>query len=168
MANEYEQLAEQLGVKLSSTPPEQFTEEEVVPESAATEPLIGGEAELEPDVIEDSEKPTPEVEEPVEALRERMEQEGIDSLAVVENDGRFVGWVGVSDLKRGRAVKDIMNSSSTTSTINAFLNEALSLMLSSGLKALPVVGEDNRLEGVLTLDAIQKALHEAVQAGELK
>ena len=79
-----------------------------------------------------------------------------------------MGWVGVSDLKRGRAVKDIMNPSSTTSTINAVLNEALSLMLSSGLKALPVVGEDNRLEGVLTFDAIQKALHEAVQAGEPK
>jgi osmoprotectant transport system ATP-binding protein len=115
-----------------------------------------------------SSAPTAKVEEPVEALRERMKQEGVDSLAVVENDGRFVGWVGVSDLKRGRAVKDIMNPSSTTSTINAVLNEALSLMLSSGLKALPVVGEDNRLEGVLTLDAIQKALHEAVQAGEPK
>ncbi len=112
--------------------------------------------------------PTAKVEEPVEAVRERMKQEGVDSLAVVENDGRFVGWVGVSDLKRGRAVKDIMNPSSTTSTINAVLNEALSLMLSSGLKALPVVGEDNRLEGVLTFDAIQKALHEAVQAGEPK
>lgn len=74
MANEYEQLAEQLGVKLSSTPPEQFTEEEVVPESAATEPLIGGEAELEPDVIEDSEKPTPEVEESVEGTDEITEE----------------------------------------------------------------------------------------------
>ena len=115
-----------------------------------------------------SSAPIAKVEEPVEALRERMKQEGVDSLAVVENDGRFVGWVGVSDLKRGRAVKDIMNPSSTTSTINAVLNEALSLMLSSGLKALPVVGEDNRLEGVLTFDAIQKALHEAVQAGEPK
>ncbi len=115
-----------------------------------------------------SSAPTAKVEEPVEALRERMKQEGVDSLAVVENDGKFVGWVGVSDLKRGRAVKDIMNPSSTTSTINAVLNEALSLMLSSGLKALPVVGEDNRLEGVLTFDAIQKALHEAVQAGEPK
>ena len=112
--------------------------------------------------------PTAKAKDTVEVVRKRMEQEGVDSLAVVENDGRFVGWVGVSDLKRGRAVKDIMNPSVTTSTINAVLNEALSVMLSSGLKALPVVGEDNRLEGVLTFDAIQKALHEAVQAGEPK
>ena len=115
-----------------------------------------------------SSAPIAKVEEPVEAVRERMKQEGVDSLVVVENDGKFVGWVGVSDLEKGRAVKDIMNPSITTSTINAVLNEALSLMLSSGLKALPIVGEENRLEGVLTFDAIQKALHEAVQMGEKK
>jgi len=115
-----------------------------------------------------SSAPIAKVEEPVEAVRERMKQKGVDSLAVVENDGKFVGWVGVSDLEKGRVVKDIMNPSITTSTINAVLNEALSLMLSSGLKALPIVGEENRLEGVLTFDAIQKALHEAVQAGEKK
>jgi len=115
-----------------------------------------------------SSAPTAKVEEPVEAVRERMKQEGVDSLVVVENDGKFVGWVGVSDLEKGRAVKDIMNPSITTSTINAVLNEALSLMLSSGLRALPIVGEENRLEGVLTFDAIQKALHEAVQMGEKK
>ena len=115
-----------------------------------------------------SSAPIAKVEEPVEAVRERMKQEGVDSLVVVENSGKLMGWVGVSDLEKGRAVKDIMNPSITTSTINAVLNEALSLMLSSGLKALPIVGEENRLEGVLTFDAIQKALHEAVQMGEKK
>jgi len=108
------------------------------------------------------------VEEKVEVIRERMERQGVDSLAVVDNDGRFMGWVAMSDLGRGKVVKDIMSPLATTFTVNAVLNEALSLMLSSGLKALPIVGEDNRLEGVLTFDAIQKALHEAVQAGESK
>ena len=61
-----------------------------------------------------------------------------------------------------------MSPSSTTFTVNAVLNEALSLMLSSGLKVLPVVGEGDRLEGVLTFDAIQEALHEAVQTGGAK
>ena len=76
--------------------------------------------------------------------------------------------MGYLECIRTRVVKDIMTPSDTTFTINAVLNEALSVMLSSGLKALPVVSEDNRLEGVLTFDAIQKALHEAVQAGEKK
>lgn len=115
-----------------------------------------------------SSPPTVKVEERVEAVRKRMEQEGVDSLAVVENDGKFMGWVGMSDLSKGETVKDIMTPSNTTFTVNTVLNEALSVMLSSGLKALPIVGEDNRLEGVLTFDAIQKTLHEAAQAGEKK
>jgi len=112
-----------------------------------------------------STSPTAKVEEKVEVVRERMEQEGVDSLVVVGNDGKFEGWVSLSDLGRGKVVKDIISPSDTTFTVNAVLNEALSLMLSSGLKALPIVGEDNRLEGVLTFDAIQEALHEAVQTG---
>ncbi|MFC2016595.1 betaine/proline/choline family ABC transporter ATP-binding protein [Chloroflexota bacterium] len=112
--------------------------------------------------------PTAKVEEKVEIVRQRMEQEGVDSLAVVGNGSKFMGWIGASDLGSGKTVKDIMSPSTTTFTVNAVLNEALSLMLSSGLKTLPIVGEDNRLEGVLTLDAIQEALHEAVQAGEKK
>jgi len=115
-----------------------------------------------------SSPPTAKLVEKVEVVRKRMEQEGVDSLAVVATDGKFTGWITVSDLGRGKTVKDIMNPSVTTSTVNAVLNEALSLMLSSGLKTLPIVGEDNRLEGVLTFDAIQGALQEAVQTGGFK
>jgi osmoprotectant transport system ATP-binding protein len=108
---------------------------------------------------------TASAEEDVEAVRERMKQGGLDSLAVIDDGGRFVGWVGVSDLGRGRTVKEVMNPSVITSDVNSVLNEALSLMLSSGLKTLPIVGEDNRMEGLLTFEAIQEALHEAVQTG---
>ncbi|MFC2043851.1 betaine/proline/choline family ABC transporter ATP-binding protein [Chloroflexota bacterium] len=111
---------------------------------------------------------TAKAQDTVEVVRKRMEQEGVDSLAVVGDDGKFTGWVGLSDLGRGKVVRDIISSSDTTFTVNAVLNEALSVMLSSGLKALPIVTEDNRLEGVLTFDAIQNALHDAVQMGEKK
>ena len=115
-----------------------------------------------------SSPPTVKAEEKVDVVRKRMEQEGLDSLAVVEDDRKFVGSVSLPDLVHGKVVKDAMNPSVTTSTVNAVLNEALSVMLSTGLKVLPIVGEGNRLEGVLTFDAIQEALHEAVQAGEKK
>jgi len=118
--------------------------------------------------VMDSTPLTVEIEEKVATVRQRMEQEGVDSLVVIGNDRKFEGWVGLSDLEKGKTVKDIMSPSSTTSTVNAVLNEALSLMLSSGLKALPVVGEGDRLEGMLTFDAIQEALHEAVQTGGSK
>jgi osmoprotectant transport system ATP-binding protein len=115
-----------------------------------------------------SSPPTAKVEDMVEVVRKRMEQEGVDSLAVVGDNRRFAGWVSLSDLGGGKLVGDIISPSETTFTVNAVLNEALSLMLSSRLKTLPIVDEDDRLEGVLTFDAIQNALHEAVQTGKKK
>jgi osmoprotectant transport system ATP-binding protein len=108
--------------------------------------------------------------EKAESVLKRMEKEGIDWLPVVDSSGRFQGRISMSDLTGGKAktVKDIMSPSETTSDVNTILNEALSLMLSSGLKMLPIVGEDNKLAGILTFDAIQEALHEAVKTGESK
>ena len=102
--------------------------------------------------------------------REKMEKGRIDWLPVVDNSGRFMGGVSMSDVTADdiKMVKDIISPSEATSDVNTVLNEALSLMLSSGLKTLPVVGEDNRLAGILTFDAIQEALHEAVKTGGTK
>jgi len=105
--------------------------------------------------------------EKVDTARGRLEKEGADSIAVTDTDRKFLGWVSVEDLAgaRGKTVKDVMSASSTTSDVNAVLNEALSLMLGSGFKILPIVDGDNRLKGILTFDAIQEALHEAVKTG---
>jgi len=110
---------------------------------------------------------TVNADENVTAVRQRVEKGGDDSLAVINGGGRFLGWIDAADLQggRGRTVRDVVNPSLVTTDVNAVLNEALSLMLSSGLKILPVVGEDSRLEGILTFNAIQEALHEAVQSG---
>jgi osmoprotectant transport system ATP-binding protein len=106
---------------------------------------------------------TASIEEAVPAVRERMEKDGVDSLAVVDNNRRFVGWVNLTELEGEGTVQGAMSPSSITSDINAVLNESLSLMLSSGLKTLPVVDGNHRLRGILTFDAIQEALHEAVK-----
>jgi osmoprotectant transport system ATP-binding protein len=107
--------------------------------------------------------PTVKADEKAEAARERMEQEGIDWLVVVNDDGKFLGWVGKAELGKGELVKEVMNSSAITVTVNTVLNEALSLMLSSGANNLPVVSKDNRLQGVLSFDIIRKALTEVSQ-----
>jgi osmoprotectant transport system ATP-binding protein len=108
---------------------------------------------------------TASLDEATALVRARLEKEGVESLAVVDNNEKFAGWVNSTDLDKGETVKDVTSPSSTTSDINAVLNEALSLMLSSGLKTLPVVDDNQRLAGILTFDAIQSALHEAVKAG---
>ena len=107
--------------------------------------------------------PTAKPEEEVKAGRERMERQGIDWLAVIDDEGRFTGWVVSSNLERGQKVKEIMSTSAITATKNAVLSEALSLMLTSGLNVLAIVDQHNRLEGVLTFQAIQEALREAAQ-----
>ena len=97
----------------------------------------------------------------------RMEASGADAVAVVDTESRFRGWAGREDLKASgqRTVGEVANMAAATADVNAVLNEALSLMLGSGSKALPIVDGDNRLRGVLTFDAIQEALHEAVKTG---
>ena len=107
--------------------------------------------------------PTAKPDEEVKAARDRMEREGIDWIAVIDDEGRFTGWVVSSDLERGQKVREIMSTSGTTATRNAVLSEALSLMLTSGLNVLAIVDQHNRIEGVLTFQAIQKALREAAQ-----
>ena len=86
-------------------------------------------------------------------------------MPVIESNNSFIGWIRISDLKKGKEIGDVISPLTITLTVNAVLNEALSLMLSSGLKTLPIVDENNKLEGILTFDAIQEELHEAVQTG---
>ncbi len=106
---------------------------------------------------------TAKPDEEVKAVRDRMEREGIDWLAVVDDEGRFTGWVVSSDLERGQKVREIMSTSAISATRNAVLSEALSLMLTSGLSVLAIVDQHDRLEGVLTFQAIREALREAAQ-----
>jgi osmoprotectant transport system ATP-binding protein len=104
----------------------------------------------------------------IELVRERVKQVDSDTLPVVGNDRELVGWIRVEDLGTDQTIQDILRPSTATVTTNSVLNEALSIMLSSGLKTLPVVGEDSKLVGLLSLDAIQKTLQEAAQNGKPK
>ncbi|UCD88023.1 MAG: betaine/proline/choline family ABC transporter ATP-binding protein [Desulfobacterales bacterium] len=99
----------------------------------------------------------------VESARKQMEEEGIDWLAVISHDRRFLGWVVSSDLVKGDTVSEIITVSSIRVTADTVLSEALSQMLTSGLKVLAAVDQHERLEGVLTFEGIQTALRKAVQ-----
>jgi osmoprotectant transport system ATP-binding protein len=96
--------------------------------------------------------------EKAEAVRVRMERADTDLLAVVDDAGRFMGWVGAANIETNKRVQDIMTPATTTGSRTAVLNEALSLMLTSGLTVLAIVDNDNTLEGILTFQAIQQAL----------
>jgi len=110
-----------------------------------------------------SSPPTVKADEKAEAARQRMEQEGINWLVVVNDDGKFLGWVDKADLGKGEMVREVMSPSTTTATVDTVLNEALSFLLGHGLENLAIVDEDNRLQGVLSFDIIRKALTEVTQ-----
>jgi osmoprotectant transport system ATP-binding protein len=99
-------------------------------------------------------------------VRERMRREGIDWMPVVDDEGRFLGWIFEPDLEGKGKVGSAIIPSTITSTRNAVLNEALSLMLTSGLNVLAIVDRDNMLEGLLSFGVIQEALREASQKEE--
>ena len=112
--------------------------------------------------------PTAKPDEEAQAAQERMEREGTDWLAVVDDEGKFAGWVVSSDLERGRKVKEIISTSAIVATRNTVLSEALSLMLTSGLNVLAIVDQQNRLGGVLTFQGIQEALRDAAQKASVR
>ncbi|MCL0079080.1 ABC transporter ATP-binding protein [Dehalococcoidia bacterium] len=77
--------------------------------------------------------PTVKTDEPAEAARERMKREGINQMVVISEEGKFLGWVEWADLEKGEMVGEIMKPSSDVATVDAVLNEALSIMLSTQL-----------------------------------
>ena len=103
--------------------------------------------------------------ETAEAVRARMEREGMDWLPVVDSSGRLLGGLSQPDLVGQTSVREAMGPS-VTAPVDAVLNEAISLMLSSGLNNLAVVDRDKRLVGVLSFDAIREALARIGQRGE--
>jgi osmoprotectant transport system ATP-binding protein len=107
--------------------------------------------------------PLAKADEKVATVEVRMDRDGVDQLVVVDGEGKFLGWVHKANVEDGETVRDIMTYSVATATANAVLSEALSLMLSSGSKILAIVDGTNRLEGVLSFDAIQLALSEVAQ-----
>ncbi|MEA3442489.1 MAG: ABC transporter ATP-binding protein [Chloroflexota bacterium] len=107
--------------------------------------------------------PRAKSDEKVEVAQERMRQEGTDQLPVVNNEGKFLGWVGQADLGAEGIVEDSMQPSTVTARKNTVLNEVLSVMFSNGFKNLPIVDKHNILRGVISFDTIQRALSEAAQ-----
>jgi arabinose-5-phosphate isomerase len=90
-----------------------------------------------------------------------MSRKGLGLSTVVDAEGRLVGFISDGDLRRfieragGRALElkaaDCMTKSPTTIGSREFATQALNLMESRRITALPVVGPDGTLAGVVHL-----------------
>jgi osmoprotectant transport system ATP-binding protein len=109
--------------------------------------------------------PTVTPEDNTETARHHLEETAGDSLAVVDSQRKFIGWITATGLEGKTTLKDAVEESSITTSDKAVLNEALSVMLASRFRSLPVIDSSGRLQGILTMDAIQETLQEAIKPG---
>ncbi|AAL80409.1 IMP dehydrogenase [Pyrococcus furiosus DSM 3638] len=81
-----------------------------------------------------------------------MEKHGIDGLPVVEED-RVVGIITKKDIaaREGRTVKELMTREVITVPESVDVEEALKIMMENRIDRLPVVNEDGKLVGLITM-----------------
>lgn len=86
--------------------------------------------------------------------------EGYRSAWVVDEDKRLIGWIDKADLLEATSVREavVTQDMEDIAIINtATMREALSRMLGQGFKSLPVVDQNGRLIGEITLGDVEVA-----------
>ncbi|MBN1188802.1 MAG: ABC transporter ATP-binding protein, partial [Dehalococcoidales bacterium] len=83
--------------------------------------------------------PTVTLEDNMDTVRQRLSETAGDSLAVVNEQQQFLGWINAAALENRRTVRDAMEESSVSTGDSAVLSEALSVMLASRFRSLPIV-----------------------------
>lgn len=110
--------------------------------------------------------PTTTPDEKTAAAREKMEEQAINQLIVVDKKGAFLGYIHRDQIKGGDTISDVMVTSDVATDSDTVLNDALSLMLSTGLSSLAVVDPHNNLDGMLRFEVLQKSLMELSEGQE--
>jgi osmoprotectant transport system ATP-binding protein len=92
------------------------------------------------------------------AARNAVMKAGYETLVVVDDDGRPIGLVPVDMIGNGAVDPSSMRPLGAVGRPDMPLRDALSLMLSQTGSHLVVVGEDGRLEGMVSADLISEEL----------
>lgn len=116
---------------------------------------------MEPDVV------TVRAEETAYRVRLMFVQDHMKAVPVIDDDRRVVGIVTIYDLfQRDLAdlseVREVMTSPVTTVGADAPVADLVALMTDRGLRHVPVVDADGRIEGVVTRTELIEVLHHAL------
>lgn len=94
-------------------------------------------------------------------LREKMRENKVDYLIVTDSSDRFRGWIRAQDLDEDvESVDEVLSEDVGSVSKETALSDALSLMLEEDVANIPVLGNDNVLEGILTFNDLQKIIGE--------
>lgn len=101
------------------------------------------------------------------ALAERMRQEQVRSLLVVDDDGVLLGYLNLETAEKrpGQTAAELAHEIITATEPEATMKDAFSEMLSYGISVMPVL-EDGRLIGVVTTREAQRLIQDDDEAGE--
>jgi osmoprotectant transport system ATP-binding protein len=96
---------------------------------------------------------------PADEARAVMERFGLDWAAVVDQDGRLLGWVDVASVDGARRVEDMTpRKFSAYVTKDSSLREALDLIVTSRTNVAVVADENDRYVGILTVERISQEI----------
>ena len=99
-------------------------------------------------------------------LKERMQKAKIRWTTLSDENDRFLGWVGVNELKPSVSLRDTVEPAVVSAEPTTRLNEALSMMLHSAVGHLAVVDEKNTVQGILNFNTIRDVLTQQDEAEE--
>ena len=97
----------------------------------------------------------------VSEVREEMEKRDVDYLIVTDSSNRFRGWIEASELEgEVDSLDEVLSRDVGSVSRETALSDALSLMLEEDVANVPVLGNDNALEGILTFNDLQQLIGE--------
>jgi osmoprotectant transport system ATP-binding protein len=95
------------------------------------------------------------------AARQQLQEADFRYALLVDGDGRPIGWLDDKALHADEPLsRDLVSSESPVFTHRTTLRDALSQMLSASVLAGIVVNDEERVDGVITLDQIAATLRE--------
>lgn len=99
-----------------------------------------------------------------EALAQ-MRQAGYDSVLVVDDEDQLVGYISLSSAESnpGKRVDEVTSEIIASTEVEGTMKDAFSEMLSFSLGFMPVLGEGDKLVGIITAGDAQRLIQEHVE-----
>ncbi len=99
----------------------------------------------------------------IEEVRKRVKDKKLRYLWVVEKDLRLIGWIDMKNIDSAGSMEEVITNSGIKNICireYASLREALSRMLSEGVKVVPIVNSNGSLVGEVSLSDIEAITEE--------
>ncbi len=115
--------------------------------------------------VEEAMKKSPRLvteDEPLDEVKDLMKKEDVNYLIVVKNGNELKGWINQEDVQEvsSGTVADAMIEDTGAAEVGTSLADALTLMLERDVANLPVINEENKLQGLLTFHDLQSLIGE--------